>query len=583
MGSESRDKLYEKIQKDIGFAKLICSDFNENTLISLIKPNKILEMKCSPFMKKGRITNKTAVINEITNHAKSNYTLSKIIMLTWLENNKATTKFIETNVTKAVIEELNSGKFGDYNKIKILSQIDNRQGVNLIFNKYFELNKPKEEIIETEIKENNKNENSKEITTLNNELQKALERIKTLENALEVVKQTNKEQKTQIELKTKEITSLSSKLSEKTQKSNELQNENLKLSNDITNLKTRLNYSEEENKKLNLLTKQKEQNNYSNLSLSYEKISNENEELKAVLAYRNSALKRFETENNELKQILKSSSDHGKTIENLREKLKQTENDSSLIPIAGQIADSNLFISVYGDPFSISNELIKDKKLINEEFVLLYIDSNNTPQKIVSLENEEKEEIFGTLKSDQGTFFIENEENRIQIFVPVTAKQIGKPTKGIILPEIANRPEGVYSIISLSDKSNEDNINTQKQKSTNINNIKHKNNEINIPTKQFNGENLLIIGGDRVGHEYERILSKYNLKITWRSGFESISDLRSGLSSYNAVIIIIKQLSHTLLREITSATKKDGIPIIYSSRRGISGVLAELQKHFTYI
>ncbi len=199
------------------------------------------------------------------------------------------------------------------------------------------------------------------------------------------------------------------------------------------------------------------------------------------------------------------------------------------------------------------------------------------------MENEEKEEIFGTLKSDQGTFFIENEENRIQIFVPVTAKQIGKPTKGIILPEIANRPEGVYSIISLSDKSNEDNINTQKQKSTNINNIKHKNNEINIPTKQFNGENLLIIGGDRVGHEYERILSKYNLKITWRSGFESISDLRSGLSSYNAVIIIIKQLSHTLLREITSATKKDGIPIIYSSRRGISGVLAELQKHFTYI
>lgn len=98
---------------------------------------------------------------------------------------------------------------------------------------------------------------------------------------------------------------------------------------------------------------------------------------------------------------------------------------------------------------------------------------------------------------------------------------------------------------------------------------------------QFKGQRILVLGGDRIGSEYERALSRHNLLVTWRSGFENLRDLKSGLGKTDIVVIIVKQISHTLLREIVPLAEKEKIPLIYCTRRGTSGVLSHLLDYFT--
>jgi len=94
----------------------------------------------------------------------------------------------------------------------------------------------------------------------------------------------------------------------------------------------------------------------------------------------------------------------------------------------------------------------------------------------------------------------------------------------------------------------------------------------------FHGARVLIAGGDFVGSNYRKILQPYNLEVDWISGFEGLGGLRSGLGNYDYIVIILKQISHTLLREILISAKSSQIPVVYSKRRGISGILQLLRE-----
>lgn len=98
--------------------------------------------------------------------------------------------------------------------------------------------------------------------------------------------------------------------------------------------------------------------------------------------------------------------------------------------------------------------------------------------------------------------------------------------------------------------------------------------------KQFAGQRVLIFGGDYVGSEYERVLSGYNLNVEWHSGFKTLAALKSGSGRPDLVMVIVRQISHTLLRELVTMVARDSLPVLYSSRRGISGVLADLGEYF---
>ncbi|HNW33891.1 MAG TPA: DUF2325 domain-containing protein [Candidatus Ozemobacteraceae bacterium] len=99
-------------------------------------------------------------------------------------------------------------------------------------------------------------------------------------------------------------------------------------------------------------------------------------------------------------------------------------------------------------------------------------------------------------------------------------------------------------------------------------------------TYDFGGQRVLIIGGDAVGTAYRELLARHNLNIEWLSGFVSLGGARQGFGDVSAIVVILKQVSHTMLRELTSAIRGLAIPLLYSSRRGTSGVLSLLVRHF---
>jgi len=98
--------------------------------------------------------------------------------------------------------------------------------------------------------------------------------------------------------------------------------------------------------------------------------------------------------------------------------------------------------------------------------------------------------------------------------------------------------------------------------------------------KVFSGQRVMIFGGDYVGNEYERALARHNLGVEWYSGFKTLAELKNGLGHPDLVVVIVRQISHTLLRELVAAVNRDSLPVLYSSRRGISGVFADLTDYF---
>ncbi|OGK11726.1 MAG: hypothetical protein A2W80_04915 [Candidatus Riflebacteria bacterium GWC2_50_8] len=98
--------------------------------------------------------------------------------------------------------------------------------------------------------------------------------------------------------------------------------------------------------------------------------------------------------------------------------------------------------------------------------------------------------------------------------------------------------------------------------------------------QMFSGQRVLIFGGDYIGSEYERVLSGHNLVIEWRSGFKNLADLKSGLGQPDLIVVVVRQISHTLLRELVATIAHHSLPVLYSSRRGVSGILSDLTEYF---
>ncbi len=92
-------------------------------------------------------------------------------------------------------------------------------------------------------------------------------------------------------------------------------------------------------------------------------------------------------------------------------------------------------------------------------------------------------------------------------------------------------------------------------------------------TSDFGGARVVIVGGDVVGCRYAEALAPHHLKVDWHSGFAGLGALREGLGGAAAVVIILKQVSHTVLRELLPVAQAAGVPVLFCPVRGVSGVL----------
>ncbi len=92
----------------------------------------------------------------------------------------------------------------------------------------------------------------------------------------------------------------------------------------------------------------------------------------------------------------------------------------------------------------------------------------------------------------------------------------------------------------------------------------------------FHDARVLLVGGDEVGTVFQAAGAKHRLQITWVSGFGHLEPHAAGLETYDLTAVIVRQVSHTLVRELTAAVRKRHARLAFLKRRGVSGVLNEL-------
>ncbi|NLI74980.1 MAG: hypothetical protein GX442_00900 [Candidatus Riflebacteria bacterium] len=92
----------------------------------------------------------------------------------------------------------------------------------------------------------------------------------------------------------------------------------------------------------------------------------------------------------------------------------------------------------------------------------------------------------------------------------------------------------------------------------------------------FGGARVVIVGGDVVGSRYAESLARHRLQVDWHGGFAGLGGVRDGLGGAAALVIILAQISHTLLRELLPVARAAGVPVVFCPVRGVTGVLRRL-------
>ena len=676
MGDDYWAPVFAKLLEDLSFLRLLCHDTADADLLNWVLPNKPLAVRCAKFIRRHKIVDRSSLINEVMDFAEDDRALRKIILFTWVEKNPKTMGFVSVAATPENIARLESGSYGKPGKIRILAKIDPRNGAERIYQQYFEKNpiKPSEAEIANNTAATTAPPDKDFETKLRDMTEmatRAVKRSRELEGALETVKNDNRQLKKDLEAREKEVTDLNRKLESSSVAAKSSATLVETLEKQLQQAKLRLAEVEKDhNRQTTSPVRQATPEEMQQLHGKCEELQNQIEKLQKALQNRENTIARLESEKAEIQKRLRGEEELQKRVEKLQTDLKTVTVSSSGEEkiVAGQFVTrvttgkkhAWLFVSLTGNAFEIADELAKSSGVIFEELSLLVLRPDNQPVSITSLESENRREIFGFIRreSDQN-WLISDEEERLQVFAPVSAEHLEKPVKAFFLGETSLREAGIYHFeplklgeektfeiteatastlkkyfaadifdfdrfcselgrLNVNFKLENDRIRFSRDYRQVLNGLRPALpvaafcSEVSCSEKakmatmaracrpgqacsfcgafpvagqtaanfQFKGERILILGGDRVGSEYERVLARHNLVVTWLSGFSNLHELKNGLGKVDVVVIIVRQVSHTLLREIVPLAEKEKKPLLYCSQRGTSGVLSQLADFF---
>ena len=613
MADEYWNKIYEKLIDNRELLKLICFDTANQEILSWVRPNTTLRSRCSRFMHNGVIADKNGLIKEVLNYSANNKALRRIILLTWVDKNPDSMAFFKIPGNTEAIERLKKGEFGNIDKIRILSMIEPREGASSLYKEIIE-EADKEAKAKEELR---KAEEMAKAALSNAELEAAMhskdmiaapdtnnwsydgnfnavvyEELQKIKAALEILEDVNKQLKTENkELRTEqskrktELNNYSSKLEKEVKESQKLSSELAKEKDLNSSLTSQLAFAKAE-----LASKPAEtlsDSEIGDLRFRLDEALKENNELKKALSNREASLNRIKSENLELNHKMENVNDQSQTIKSLKERLAEytAKEKTKTQTVVGQLVskarygkDSEkagkkcwLFVSVTGQVYYLDISEIPANIAVLEEYMIASFDKDKLLS-ISSLEGEERKEVFGFIELKDGLGYLNTNDEQIPIFLSVTEKWAGRPARGVFLPELDNRNAGIYKIDILPDAAK---LNKNEQKSTRKSSDKANKTEDSM---KFNGQKVIVFGGDRVGLEYEKALNRVGLEAKWFSGFSLLSEISLGFGKPDLMVIVTKQVSHALLRELNSYAEKHSIPVAYSTRRGTSSVL-EIVKH----
>lgn len=618
MADEFWKNIYDNLKDNFELLKLICFDTAKQDLLSWVNPNHDLKIRCNRFLRFGVISDKKGLVNEIISYSKTNAPLRKIILLTWVNKNQTSMSFFSLAGNDASIEKLRNGEFGNIDKVRIMSMIDPRQGSFKLYKDILEeADKKAKEKAEIEAK---KQEEAIKMTISNAEIEAAmqskdiisspdtnngaysgnfnevvyeeLEKIKAalaiLENANEQLKTENKELRNEQDKRKKEIANYSTNLQNKVNEAKKLSSELEKEKDLNSSLTSQLNSAKAELSAKPVSTISESEIN--DLRHRLDEALKEKNNLEKALNNREASLNRIKDENNELHLKLEKFTDQSKLVSSLQNKLSDLQSKTSLKTqsVAGQIVTKTrygkdyaeragkkcwLFVSITGDVYYFELEAVPKNLAVQEEYLLATFENNNLVG-IQSLDTERKE-FLGTIKKEDGKGIFLCEDEKYPIFLDVTEKWVDRPARGVFLPELEDREAGIYKLDILPDTAK---LNKSMSKSSKKTLDKDNKTE---KQEKFNGQKVIVFGGDRVGLEYEKALNNAGLSAKWFSGFSLLSEISLGFGKPDLMIIVTKQVSHALLRELNTYAEKHSIPVAYSTRRGITSVLEIVSKSFS--
>jgi len=676
MGDDYWAPVFAKLLEDLSFLRLLCHDTADADLLNWVLPNKPLAVRCAKFIRRHKIVDRSSLINEVMDFAEDDQALRKIILFTWVEKNPKTMGFVSVAATPENIARLESGSYGKPGKIRILAKIDPRNGAERIYQQYFEKNpiKPSEAEIATNTAATAAPPDKDFETKLRDMTEmatRAVKRSRELEGALETVKNDNRQLKKDLEAREKEVADLNRKLESSSVAAKSSATLVETLEKQLQQAKLRLAEIEKDhNRQATLPVRQATPEEMQQLHGKCEELQNQIEKLQKALQNRENTIARLESEKAEIQKRLRGEEELQKRVKKLQTDLKTVTVSSSGEEkiVAGQLVTrvttdkkhAWLFVSLTGNTFEIAEEIVKNSGIIAEELSLLVLRPDNQPVSITSLESENRREIFGFIRRESDlNWLISDEEERLQVFAPVSAEHLEKPVKAFFLGETSLREAGIYHFeplklgeektfeiteataptlkkyfaadifdfdrfcselgrLNVNFKLENDRIRFSRDYRQVLNGLRAAlpvaafcsaaacSEKAKLATLaracrsgqacsfcgafplvgqaetnfQFQGERVLILGGDRVGSEYERVLARHNLVVTWLSGFSNLHELKNGLGKVDVVVIIVRQVSHTLLREIVPLAEKEKKPLLYCSQRGTSGVLSQLADFF---
>ena len=608
--------VYEKLIDNCELLRLICFDTANQEILSWVRPNSILRSRCSRFMHNGVIADKNGLIKEVLNYSANNKALRRIILLTWVDKNPDSMAFFKITGNAEAIERLKKGEFGNIDKIRILSMIEPREGAGSLYKDILDEAdreaKAKEELRKAEEMAKAALSNAEVEAALHSkdmiaapdtnnwsyegnfnevvyeELQKIKAALEILEDVNKQLKTENKELRSEQSKRKTELNSYSTKLEKEVNESKKLSSELAKEKDLNSSLTSQLAFAKAE-----LASKPAEtlsDSEIGDLRFKLDEALKENKELKKALSNREASLNRIKSENLELNQKMENANDQSQTIKNLKQRLAEYSAKENIKTknVVGQLVSKArygkeygekagkkcwLFVSITGQVYYLDLADIPANIAVPEEYMIASFDG----EKLVSfstLESEERKEVFGFIGLEDGNGFLNCEEEQFPVFLNVTEKWAGRPARGIYLPELDNRTAGIYKIDILPDTAK---LNKNEQKSSKKSSEKAVKAEDNV---KFDGQKVIVFGGDRVGLEYEKALNRIGLEAKWFSGFSLLSEISLGFGKPDLMIIVTKQVSHALLRELNAYAEKHSIAVAYSTRRGISSVLEIVKQIF---
>jgi predicted nucleic acid-binding Zn-ribbon protein len=659
MASSYWDPIFAKLLENLDFLKEICEDTSDADLLAWVKPNPLLWNKAARYIRRRKIHNRSGLINEIISFAGKEYSLRKIILFNWVEKNKITMSFPELPADQHALERLLNQEFGKPQKIKILAQIDPRDGMENFYARYF---------AEIEKSQEPENEVPDQKETEQTALQKVSAELEEVKRQLQQARDENRELGKEKKAKAHEMAMLQRSLAQKDSQINSLteriSNLNARILTLGSDARTVYRQNTKDTERLQRENIELNEKNH-NLSIELEEIREQLAKANETIHSKNAALARQSDDLKALRQEATQEEDKDRKIENLQRLVEVTSQ-------SGQHCYGQIFklekpgqrrkwylLTFAEELIEIPAQLIRDNSICAAEFCKANLDQAQGVVSIDSLEPAKK--IYtGYLDTEQQQAFLNTGSFKIPVFCELQDKiHDDRPRKGIFLPVFGTRQEGIYEIFALNtEQQKQEEIKTASCKAAcrflelqqlpadtlvqafnhagancrlsaegkiefdrdyraTLSVLRHKLNikpvceqpacrekldktalpgrlkkaevcfvcqkskqKTQEPEINFAGRKLLIIGGDYIGKEYERYLQQFNAQADWISGFSHAKDRLAGVANYDLVVIIVRQVSHTMLREINKAIKDQQTNLLFAKKRGLSGLYNELKEYF---